>query len=82
MSITGKIAEVDHFELQDRKIIFYKNPTEYYGCILTLNVCLIDKTNIPPFTYVKIQGEKIAGLFVEEKKGDLTDGSTNSFEFL
>lgn len=82
MSITGKISQVDHFELQDRKIIFYKNPTEYYGCILTLSDCLVDKTIIPRFTYAKVQGEKISGLFVEEKKADLSDGSTNSFEFL
>ena len=82
MSVIGKISEIDHFELQDRKIIFYKNPTEYYGCILTLTSCLVDKTTIPQFTYVKVQGEKISGLFVEEKKADLSDSSTNSFELL
>lgn len=82
MSIIGKISQVDHFELQDRKIIFYKNPTEYYGYILTLSDCLVDKTIIPCFIYVRVQGEKISGLFIEEKKADLSDGSTNSFEFL
>lgn len=82
MSIIGKL-DVEHFELRERKVIYYQNQTEYWGEILTLSDCLIDKTIFPKFVYIRLNGEKISGIFVEErKKCELLDGSSNSFEFL